>query len=95
MEWRLAVQGGVSSRQGSRAREARSCSMVVVTLWSGPGGRSGKCLVLGGNAGLGWDSFRSAMGFNAMLGVGMVAQVADISSDLREFLVGDVPRCWS
>ena len=70
MEWRLAVQGGVSSRQGSRAREARSCSIVVVTLWSGPGGRSGKCLVLGRNAGLGWDSFRSAMGFNAVLGVG-------------------------
>ena len=83
----MAVQGGVSGRQGSRAREARSSSMVVVILRSGSGSRSGKSLVLDGNAGLGWNSFRSAMELDAMHGVEVVARVAGISSGLREFLV--------
>ena len=83
----MAVQGGVSGRQGGRAREARSSSMIVVILRSGSGSRSGKFLVLDGNAGLGWNSFRSAMGFDAMHGVEVVARVAGISSGLREFLV--------
>ena len=83
----MAVQGGVSGRQGSRAREARSSSMIVVILRSGSGSRSGKSLVLDGNAGLGWNSFRSAMELDAVRGVEVVARVAGISSGLREFLV--------
>ena len=69
------------------AREARSSSVIVVMLRPGSGSRSGKSLVLNGNAGLGWNSFRIAMELDAMHGVEVVARVAGISSGLREFLV--------
>ena len=62
-EWRLAVQGGVSGRQGGRAREARSSSMVVVILWSGSGSHSGKFLVLDGKCGTRVELVQERCGF--------------------------------